>query len=53
MKKNFLIVSGADLRSSDNTLVKKNLNCSPEISTKEGMKRLFNHINLEHLKYIK
>lgn len=53
MKKNFLIVSGADLRSSDNTLVKKNLNWSPEISTKEGMKRLFNHINLEYLKYIK
>ena len=53
MKKNLLIVSGADPRSRDNTLVKKNLNWSPEISTKEGMKRLFNDINLEHLKYIK
>ena len=53
MKKKILIVGGADSRSNDNTLVKKILNSSTEILTGEGMKRIFNHINLEYLKYIK
>ena len=34
MKKKILIVGGADSRSNDNTLVKKVLNWSKEISTR-------------------
>ena len=40
---------GVDVRSSDNTLVKKILNWSPKVSTEEGMKKLFNYVNLEYL----
>jgi len=53
MKKKNLIVGRPDSKSDDNILVKKILNWSAEISTGEGMIRLFNHINLEYLKYIK
>ena len=41
---------GVDSRSSDNTLVKKVLNWSPQISTESGMEKLFNFVNLEYLK---
>ena len=41
---------GVDSRSSDNTLVKKVLNWSPQISTEKGMEKLFNFVNLEYLK---
>ena len=41
---------GVDSRSSDNTLVKKVLNWSPQISTEKGMEKLFNFVNSEYLK---
>ena len=41
---------GVDVRSSDNTLVKKILNWSPKVSTEKGMEKLFNYVNLEYLK---
>ncbi|WP_440910825.1 NAD-dependent epimerase/dehydratase family protein [Candidatus Pelagibacter sp.] len=44
---------GVDSRSSDNTLVKKVLNWSPETSTEEGMEKLFRFVNKEFLKFRK
>ena len=41
---------GVDSRSSDNTLVKKILNWSPETSTEKGMEKLFKFVNYEYLK---
>ncbi len=41
---------GVDSRSSDNTLVKKILNWSPETSTEKGMEKLFKFVNREYLK---
>ena len=41
---------GVDSRSSDNTLVKKILNWSPETSAEKGMEKLFKFVNYEYLK---
>ena len=41
---------GVNSRSSDNTLVRKILNWSPETSIEQGMGRLFKFVNSEYLK---
>ena len=41
---------GVKSRSSDNTLVKKTLNWSPQVSIEDGMEKIFRHIQNEYVR---
>ncbi len=41
---------GVKSRSSDNTLVKKTLNWSPQVSIEDGMEKIFRHIKNEYVR---